>query len=158
MTLIPGVQFREAVTADVEAMARCRLADPTGEPVDPRMGAYFNRQHHPRQALLPRVGYVALANGEVIGYIAGHQTARHGCEGEVQYLYVAPAYRRRGIATALLLLLAKWFLEQSIRKVCVALAGDSPPEARPFHESLGATPLKRYWYVWEDIGVVSSIE
>ena len=154
MTSIAGVEFREATTADVVAMAVCRQSDPTADPADPRMGAYFDRQHHPQQALLPRVGYVALLDGELIGYIAGHLTKRHGCAGEVQYLFVAPQYRRRGIATALLRLLAKWFEEQDARRVCVALAGDSPPEAQPFHESVGAVPLKKYWYGWDDIGVV----
>ncbi|MGH9347263.1 MAG: GNAT family N-acetyltransferase [Vicinamibacterales bacterium] len=59
------------------------------------MEAYFNGQHHPQQALLPRTGYVALNGDQVIGYIAGHRTNRHGCAAEVQYLFVAPAYRRR---------------------------------------------------------------
>jgi GNAT superfamily N-acetyltransferase len=43
-----------------------------------------------------------LAGDAVVGYIAGHRTTRHHCAGEVQYLFVAPAYRRRGVATALL--------------------------------------------------------
>ena len=158
MTSIAGIEFREAITADAAAMAQCRLADPMNGPADPRMAAYFDGRHHPQQALLPRVGYLALADGEVIGYIAGHKTTRHGCGGEVQYLFVAPAYRRRGIGTALLRLLAKWFEEQDVQKVCVAIAGDSPREARPFHESLGAKPLKKYWHAWEDIGVICRSE
>ena len=44
------------------------------------MAAYFNGQHHPQQALLPRVGYVALAGDAVIGYIAGNRTTRHACQ------------------------------------------------------------------------------
>ena len=89
---------------------------------------------------------MALDGDQVIGSIAGHRTNRHGCGGEVQYLFVAPAYRRRGIATALLLLLADWFHEQAAQAVCVAVADDSPPEAKPFFESRGATPLKKHWY------------
>src|SRR5262249_40441711 len=81
-------------------------------------------------------------------------TTRHGCEGEVQYLFVAPSHRRRGIATALLRLLAEWFHKQAAPNVCVAVADDSPPEARPFFESVGATPLKKHWYAWKDMGIV----
>lgn len=99
MTSIPGIQFREATIADVAAMALCRLSDPTADPADPRMAAYFEREHHPQKALRPRIGFLAIANREVIGYIAGHRTTRHGCAGEIQYLYVTPDYRRRGIAT-----------------------------------------------------------
>lgn len=45
----------------------------------------------------------------VSGRDSGHLTRRHGCEGEVQYLYVAPAYRRTGVASRLLRQLAAWF-------------------------------------------------
>src|SRR5262245_46840171 len=103
MTPIAEVQFREASAADVPSMARCRLTDPTDNGMaDSRMAAYFACQHHPQQALPPRVGYVALHKDEVVGYIAGHCTMRNECSGEVQYLFVAPAYRRQGIGTSLL--------------------------------------------------------
>ncbi len=154
---IEGIQFREATSADVDGMRLCQLADPTAAGADPRMAAYFAGQHHPQQALLPRVGYVALANDEVIGYIAGHRTTRHDCAAEVQYLFVSSAFRRRGIATVLLQMLAEWFQSQNAQKVCVALAGDSPAEFQPFYESVGAAPLKRYWYGWEDIGIVPKV-
>lgn len=140
-----AVEFREATVEDVDAMHACRRDDPG----DPRMKAYFAGEHHPQKALAPRTGYVATMDGVVIGYIAGHLTTRHGTEGEVQYLYVAPAYRRRGIATALLRHLMQWFEQHAARKICVALADDSPPEARPFLEHAGAAPLRKHWYGWE---------
>ena len=152
MTSIDNVQFREATSADVAAMVRCHLSDPVNPSADSRMAAYFEGEHHPQKALLARVGYVALVNQEIIGYIAGHRTTRHGCAGEVQYLFVATSQRRRGIATALIRLLANWFSEQGARQVCVGVADDSPKEARPFYESVGAIPFKRHWYAWEDIG------
>ena len=43
------------------------LTDPAAGPADTRMAAYFKGQHHPQQALLPRVGYVALADDGVVG-------------------------------------------------------------------------------------------
>lgn len=148
-----GIHFRVALASDVPAMAICRSTDPAAGPADTRMAAYLDREHHPHEAQLPRVGYVALAGDEIIGYIAGHRTTRHGCAGEVQYLFVAPAHRRRGIATALLALLADWFREQSVKRVCVCIDADSP-SAQPFYASLGASSLKPYWRVWEDIGLL----
>jgi GNAT superfamily N-acetyltransferase len=152
MTTIDGVQFREASASDVPAMMLCHDAE--GPPADHRMAGYFNREHHPQKALLPRVGYVALVNGNIVGYIAGHRTTRHGCGGEVQYLFVSPKFRRRGIAREMLRLLAEWFGTEGIQHVCVALADDSPPQAKPFYVSVGAAPLKKYWYAWQDIGIV----
>ena len=154
MALSGSIQFRQASTADVSAMGDCRLGDPTADPADPRMHAYFVGQHHPQQALPDRVGYVALDKGALIGYIAGHLTTRHGCAAEVQYLFVPRAHRRQGIGTKLLRFLAEWFAERHALKVCVAVAADSPPEARPFFESVGAVPLKKNWYGWDNISDV----
>jgi len=50
------------------------------------------------------------------------------------------------VGTALLERLAKWFQAHSAGKICVAVAADSPPGARPFVESAGATLLKKNWY------------
>lgn len=126
MTFIAGIEFREATTADVAAMTQCRLEDPTLYPADPRMAAYFDGRHHPQQALLPRVGYVALAENQVMGYIAGHLTTRHGCGGEVQYLFVAPAFAGVGLE------LGCYGCSQSglKNKVCRKSASPSPVIAR----------------------------
>lgn len=135
------VDFRPATSSDVLAMARCRLADPAAGPADPRMEAYFDGQHHQQQALLMKAGYVASIGGQVVGYIAGHRTKRHGCEGEVQYLFVASRHRRRGIGTVLLRRLANWFHEQGAARVCVGVADDSPPEAKPFSRALAPVAI-----------------
>lgn len=117
------------------------------------MAAYFDGKHHPQKALLPRIGYLALHNDAVIGYIAGHRTTRFGCDGEVQYLFVAPAYRRQAVATRLLRLLTRWFAANEISKVCVNVDIGSPP-AQPFYASHGAVAINKHWYMWPDIGVV----
>jgi len=154
MTSTADIQFREGTSADVPAMARCRLADPPNSVADPRMAAYFNGQHHPQQALIPRVGYLAMANDEVIGYIAGHRTTRNGCAGEVQYLFVAPSQRRRESERPCFGCL----LNGSKHRVLVAFVSASltivRQKAKPFYESVGALPLKRNWYWWEDIEVL----
>lgn len=138
-------------------MAQCRLTDPAAHLADPRMSAYFDGLHHPKEALLPRTGYVALIGDTMVGYIAGHRTRRYGYDGEVQYLFVAANYRRRGIASALLRLLAEWFQNQGIARVCVNVDIESPA-ALPFYTSHGASALTRHWWVWEDIGKVMAVE
>lgn len=153
MTASEAVHYREAGSADVEEMARCRLADPEAGIADPRMAAYFEGRHHPHEALAPRTGYVAVADGDVVGYIAGHRSRRFGCDGEVQYLFVAPHHRKQGVATVLLRLQAEWFKAQGATKVCVNVNLDSPT-VRPFYAGRGAAALNEHWYVWPDIGAL----
>ena len=148
-----AISFRAATSADVPAMVQCHLNDAAADPPDPRMAAYLNGEHHPQQALPARAAYIACVGEDLIGYIAGHRTMRHGCEGEVQYLFVSPAFRLRGIGTALLQRLAQWFAQEGARKVCIAVANDSPPQLKPFVESLGATPLRKNWYAWGDLAM-----
>jgi GNAT superfamily N-acetyltransferase len=144
------VHIREATSADIPAMGACRRMDPDAGEADPRMADYLEGRHHPHQAALPRVAFVAVAGDTVVGYIAGHQTRRFGCDGEVQYLFVAPAYRRQGVATALLRALAAWFEQRTLAKVCVNVNVDSPG-APPFYERCGAKALNPHWYLWDDI-------
>jgi GNAT superfamily N-acetyltransferase len=134
-------------------MALCRAKDPVVGPADVRMAAYFEGRHQPQQALAARIGYVAVENGTVVGYIAGHASRRFKCDGEVQYLYVAPEYRRQGVGTLLLQRLAGWFQASGAAKVCVNVNTDSPPAA-PFYVNCGAQPLNEHWYVWPEIRVV----
>ncbi|MGH7650664.1 MAG: GNAT family N-acetyltransferase [Gemmatimonadaceae bacterium] len=147
------VKYREATTADVPGMERCRAADAESGPADARMSAYLEGRHHPQHALAPRTAFVALAGDDVVGYIAGHATTRYGCNGEIQYLYVSPSYRRRGVARDLLRSVARWFHTQGIRRVCVNADIDSAG-AVPFYAAEGARPLNKHWYIWGDIGLV----
>jgi GNAT superfamily N-acetyltransferase len=150
-----NISYREAGAEDVLEMAACRADDPHAGPADSRMAAYFQGAHHPHKALLPRTGFVAIQDGKVIGYIAGHLTRRLGCEGEVQYLYVNPHYRRIRLASGLLHRLADWFVEKNAFKVCVNVVPDSPVAAS-FYARYGAVPLNKHWSIWEDIREVCS--
>ena len=134
-------------------MALCRADDAVVGPADGRMVAYFEGRHHPQQALAARIGYVALDNDAVIGYIAGHETQRLNCKGEVQYLYVTTEYRRQGVGTTLLKQLARWFQARGALIVCVNVDADSPP-ASPFYLTCGAQSISEHWYVWPDISAV----
>lgn len=155
VTASDNIHFRIATSADVPAMSACRLTDPAAGAADLRMTAYFDGKHHPQEALPPRIGYIALVDETVIGYIAGHLTTRHSCTAEVQYLFVAPEFRRHGVATALLRLLADWFGKAGAVKVCVCVDADSLA-AKPFYESTGASPFRRLWYAWDDISALRS--
>jgi len=146
----PEIRYRQASSADVPAMERCRAADLEAGPADPRMAAYLDGQHHPQQALASRTAFVALAGDSVAGYIAAHATTRYACSGEVQYLYVAPDYRRHGVARGLLRSVAHWFEMQDIRRVCVNADLESAG-AVAFYTAQAATPLNKHWYMWEDI-------
>lgn len=144
------IRYREASSADVPAMERSRYADRDVGRADERMVAYLEGRHHPQQALAARTAFIAHVGDDVVGYIVGHATTRFGCDGEVQHLYVAPRCRRRGVAAQLLQMLAAWFAARGIARVCVDVDIDSPA-AVPTYLALGAVPLDRYWYVWEDI-------
>lgn len=144
------VTYRVATPLDVASMSLCRLDDPAAGPADTRMTAYMQGTHHPQQALAPRVVLVGLADHRVVGYIAGHLTRRYQCEGELQYLFVAPPYRRAGVAAELLARLADWFESQGAHRVCVNVAPENAP-ARAFYAKCGAQELRRFWYVWKDV-------
>jgi GNAT superfamily N-acetyltransferase len=77
-------------------------------------------------------------------------TERFECQGEIQYLYVAPAHRRLGVARNLFRLLAAWFGEHHALRVCVNVDIDSPG-ALPFYLSVSATDLRPHWMEWRDI-------
>jgi GNAT superfamily N-acetyltransferase len=134
-------------------MAESRSGDPDAGPADSRMAAYLQGRHDPQQALAPRVAYLATDSEKVAGYVAGHLSRRYGCEGEVQYLYVAPDYRRTGVASALLRQLAEWFVAQGVARICVDVNAESP-SAAPFYAHHGAQRLRPHWLVWPDIASV----
>jgi GNAT superfamily N-acetyltransferase len=126
-----------------------------GSGPDARVGAYLACAHHPREALEPRLVLVAEAEGELVGYIAGHLTRRFGCDGELQWLAVAPDRRGGGVADALFARLAEWFAAQGVRRVCVDVVPENA-RARAFYRRHGARELRPSWMVWEDVGAVGT--
>jgi len=143
--------IRSASDADIGSMARLRLSsDWSGGADEERMRRYLAGEHHPQHARTPRVAFVAESAAEIIGFIAGHLTTRFGCEGELQWLLVAPAYRGGPTGSELLSGLAEWFAQQAARRVCVNVASDDA-RARRFYTRHGAVELSEYWMVWPDI-------
>jgi GNAT superfamily N-acetyltransferase len=145
------VRYRTARQADVPAMARLRAANlPSEEAWKLRIASYLAKEHHPRQALRPRISYVALAGNALVGYIAGHLTRRYQCDGELQWINVIPKQRGTGVAAELLRRLAKWYVRQKARRVCVDVDPANTP-ARRFYAKHGAQTLSARWLVWPDI-------
>jgi ribosomal protein S18 acetylase RimI-like enzyme len=108
----------------------------------------------PQEALAPRVVYLAEveASGLKVGLVAGHLTRRLDCQGELEWLDVLTAHRRTGIASELLRMLARWFGERRVKRVCVDVAPDNAP-AQAFYRKYGAEDLRPHWLVWPDIRV-----
>ncbi|MEE8154285.1 MAG: GNAT family N-acetyltransferase [Phycisphaerales bacterium] len=144
------IRYREANVDDVPEMEGIRLPDSEAGPADPRMARYLRREHHPQKALRPRVMYVATDVDAIVGYIGGHLTRRHGCDGELQYLYVALEHRRSGVASGMLRSLWGWFQERDATRICVDVEPDNA-RARGFYTRHGATDLSSCWLVWTDI-------
>ncbi len=144
------MRYREATQEDIPVILEARQTDLEWGPADHRTGLYLKGEHHPQQALLPRVIIIALDGEALVGYIGGHLTTRYECDGELQYLWVAPEQRRRGVASGLLRLLTDWFAEREAKRICVDVSYDNMG-ARAFYADRGAVKLVGPWLVWEDL-------
>jgi GNAT superfamily N-acetyltransferase len=149
-----AIHYREGARSDIPNMARIwSVEGGEGGTSGDRMGRYLDGEHHPRQALLPRVIWVALDGGSLVGYVAGHLTRRHQCDGELQWIYVLPDHRRAGIASELLRRLAGWFVERRALRVCVNVDPTNATALR-FYARHHAATMNEHWRVWEDISAV----
>jgi len=116
----------------------------------PRVLAYLEGRSHPRDSLAPRIAFVAVHDGAIVGLVAGHRTRRHGCDGELQWIDVEPARRGTGTAAALVRELAGWFRTQGAARVCIDV-DPANERARRFYARMGARPLDEHWWVWDDL-------
>lgn len=146
-----AIQYREVIHADLPLIAHILADWQTEDYWNKRVSGYYHRELHPQKALLPRIIYVALSSGSIIGFIAGHLTERFSCEGELQWINVIPGFRNTGVATELLHLLAKWFAEQNAHYICVDPGSE---QSKKFYERHGAENLNQHWMAWKDISVV----
>jgi ribosomal protein S18 acetylase RimI-like enzyme len=145
------ITYRQASPDDVPAMAILRERSGwLGGASEVGMRLYLAGEHHPQRARAPRVAFLAEFDAAAIGYIAGHLTGRFGCDGELQWILVAPAHRGGPAATGLLRQLAGWFARQGSPRVCVNVASDNG-RARSFYRRQGAVELSTHWMVWDDI-------
>jgi len=143
--------YRPAELSDIPEMARLRsLKRGTKDYWAYRISAYFERELNPQLALPPRAGFVAMEGETMAGFIVGHLSRRYSCDGEVQWIYVDPNRRGGGIATELIRLQAKWFIEQKAFKICVDV-DPSNVAAHRLYKRLGAVDLNPHYLVWNDI-------
>jgi ribosomal protein S18 acetylase RimI-like enzyme len=148
------VRYRQVERSDIPAMARIRAGEwETEEYWKVRISRYLDRELHPKQALQPRVIYTASEGASLVGFIAGHLTRRHACEGELEWINVIPERRGSGIASGLLRLLAAWFVEQRASRICVDV-DPANTTARSFYRRHGAEKLNEHWLVWNNIKTV----
>jgi len=153
--LMSSLSYRQAETSDIPGIARLRaLKRGTKDYWSYRISQYFEGEHNPQLALPPRVGFVAEEEGTVVGFIAGHLSRRYSCDGELQWIFVDPDRRGGGIASELVRLLAKWFVEQNALKICVDVDPSNTTALR-LYKKLGAVSLNPHWLVWNDIRVVT---
>jgi GNAT superfamily N-acetyltransferase len=144
-----SLTYRQAGPSDIPALARIRaISWSTEDYWRERIAGYLNCIVHPRDALEPRVIYVAETEAEVVGLIAGHLTRRLGCEGELEWIDVIPDQRRKRIASHMVRLLAEWFVQHGASRICVD-PGNGP--ARTFYRTLAAQDLNAHWMFWPDI-------
>ncbi|RKU22632.1 hypothetical protein C6500_03800 [Candidatus Poribacteria bacterium] len=111
-----------------------------------RWRAYMRKEHHPRDAKYPRIVYIVIVNGEIVGFVAGHLTERLGLEGELQSIYVLPNHQGQGLGTQLVIALAKWFKKWDANEVCV----DHKNGSEDFYIKLGARLNDHGWLVWDN--------
>ena len=150
------VLYRLSESADIPILAHLRARD-WGSPEywENRIRGYLEGAVNPQHALAPRACHVAVERSAVVGFVAGHLTRRHGCEGELEWINVIPERRRSGIASGLLRLLAGWFVAQNALRICVDVE-PSNAAARAFYHRHGAEKLNEHWLVWNDIRIVTS--
>ena len=145
------LSIRPVAPADVPAMAAIRAEKwETQEYWETRIEAYLAGRLAARQALPGFAAFVAVLEGQVVAFAAGHRTARHGCQGELEWINVACERRGSGIAGKLLAAMAGWFVEQNALRVCVDVVPENTA-ARTLYAKYGAVDLKPNWMVWEDV-------
>jgi GNAT superfamily N-acetyltransferase len=114
-----------------------------------RIRRYLDGTHSPQQALSARTAFVAADGGQLLGFVAGHQTRRLGCDGELQWINVIAESRGEGIARKLMERIGLWFAEQNMRRICVNVDPKNAT-ARKLYAACGAQPLNEQWMLWED--------
>jgi GNAT superfamily N-acetyltransferase len=120
-----------------------------------RITWYLRGEHWPQQALPERAAFVAVDDGKLVGFVAGHRTRRFDCDGELQWINVAEERRGQGIADKLMAQIGGWFIEQDALRVCVNVNPENIT-ARRLYARCGARPLNEQWMGWDDARVMGA--
>ncbi len=158
MTDLPKATIRPAVEADLDAIVELwfelmehhrqindRFWQPAPDAAE-KMRAWLGEEvRDPARCLL-----VAELQGQVVGFIHGQMSGgpppvAPRRDGEITDLYVVPAFRRQGLARALVEALSGWFGGQGAEKIVLSAAVDNA-EAGGFWRALGFEPvIHRLW-------------
>lgn len=150
------IAIRPVEQQDVPAMAAIRAQVWESEDFwAARIALYLNGEHSPQRALASRAAIVAVEDGTVVGFAAGHRTRRLDCDGELQWMNVREDRRRHRIAGRMLVVIAEWFVQQNALKICVNVDPENAA-ARRLYASYGAYSLNKHWMVWENVQVILS--
>ena len=145
---------RPVERSDIPGMAALRALEwQTEEYWIERIGLYLSGEHSPKQGLPSRAAFVAKEDDQLVGFVAGHLTRRFGCDGELEWVNVAPDRRGLGIADKLVARMGEWFVEQGARRICVDVAPENHA-ARKLYARCGAQVLNKHWMVWDDARVM----
>jgi GNAT superfamily N-acetyltransferase len=145
-----AITLRTVQPSDVPLMAEIRAQEwETRAFWTGRIGSYLSGEHSPQHALPARAAFVALDGTKLVGFVAGHRTRRHGCDGELQWINVVEEMRGQGIADRLMVKIGAWFLEQGMHRICVNVDPKNTA-ARKLYLRFGAQPLNDHWMIWED--------
>jgi ribosomal protein S18 acetylase RimI-like enzyme len=146
--------IRPAELTDVPSMAELRAQTKGTQAFwTDRIDRYLRGEHSPQGALELRLAFVAIHQGKIVGFVAGHRTRRFDCDGEVQWIDVEQQHRGRGIASRLMAQMGAWFVSQNTRRICVNVAINNLA-ARKLYEKCGAQPLNDCWMVWEHSSLI----
>ncbi|MBA4293072.1 hypothetical protein C0431_08880 [bacterium] len=143
----PKTLILPAQPEDTQFLASLRSG---GYQLEQTMLGYLEGSYSPRFAQGDRAVFVAWFETQRAGYVAGHRTTRFGCEGELQWLNVAEAFRGKGVADALIQRVLDWFLSNSIFKVCVNVDPDNIAGRKVYFRN-GASELDSHWLIWLDL-------
>src|SRR5690348_1914407 len=149
------ITIRLAEENDISVVAELR-AEEWGDQTfwTDRITRYLRGEHSPQEALPERALYVAVDDGTVVGFVAGHRTRRCRCDGELQWINVAPHKRGQGIAEMLMARIGAWFCEQNATRICANVAPRNTT-ARRLYARCGAHPLSPQWMVWDDVRLMN---
>ena len=102
-----------------------------------------------RTSFKPDLSYVVMAGAEVVGLslngISPEENARHGRnEGWIEDLAVRRAWRKRGVATALLCAAMHAFKAEDLQYAMLHVDAENPTGALRVYEQVGFNPVRRY--------------
>lgn len=114
-----------------------------------RWEGYLTEGSKAQDALGDGFVIAALAGDEMLGFAGWHHTRRHGCDGELQSMYVDFAHQGKGIGSALLHEIMRRLKAGGGEGLCVGYEPDNP--YRRFYMKHGAEEINPHWAVWREL-------